>query len=69
MRRRLQAIDRLIDPREVEHLGALAIAGSLGFAGNWLAAIVRSRAGAGSTAPRSSPTPRTRAPTLTSASP
>ena len=40
-----QAIDRLLDPREVEHLGALAAAGVLGFAGNWLAAGVRSRAG------------------------
>jgi cation diffusion facilitator family transporter len=40
-----QAIDRLIEPREVEYLGALALAGMLGFAGNWVAAIVRSRAG------------------------
>jgi cation diffusion facilitator family transporter len=40
-----EAIDRLIDPRDVEHLGALAIAGALGFAGNWIAAIIRSRAG------------------------
>lgn len=40
-----QAIDRLIEPREVEYLGALAFAGVLGFAGNWVAAIVRSRAG------------------------
>jgi cation diffusion facilitator family transporter len=40
-----EAVVRLIDPRDVEHLGALAGAGALGFAGNWLAAIVRSRAG------------------------
>ena len=40
-----EAIDRLIDPRDVEHLGALALAGALGFAGNWIAAIIRSRAG------------------------
>jgi cation diffusion facilitator family transporter len=40
-----EAIARLIDPRDVEHLGALAIAGALGFAGNWIAAIVRSNAG------------------------
>ena len=40
-----EAIDRLIDPREVEDLGALAAAGAFGFVGNWLAAIVRSRAG------------------------
>ena len=40
-----EAIHRLIDPRDVEHTGALAAAGALGFAGNWLAAIVRTRAG------------------------
>jgi cation diffusion facilitator family transporter len=40
-----EAIDRLIDPRGVEHLGALAIAGVLGFAGNWIAAVIRGRAG------------------------
>jgi cation diffusion facilitator family transporter len=40
-----EAILRLLDPREVEHLGALALAGALGFAGNWIAAIVRTRAG------------------------
>jgi cation diffusion facilitator family transporter len=40
-----EAIDRLIDPRHVEALGALAAAGALGFAGNWAAAIIRSRAG------------------------
>jgi cation diffusion facilitator family transporter len=40
-----EAVDRLIDPRDVEHLGALAIAGALGFGGNWIAAMIRSRAG------------------------
>jgi len=40
-----EAIARLIDPREVEHLGALAVAGVVGFAGNWIAALVRTRAG------------------------
>src|SRR5918997_441166 len=40
-----EASARLIDPREVEHLGALAVAGALGFAGNSAAALVRSRAG------------------------
>jgi cation diffusion facilitator family transporter len=40
-----EAIARLIDPRDVEHIGALAAAGAVGFAGNWWAAIVRSRAG------------------------
>jgi cation diffusion facilitator family transporter len=40
-----EAVDRLIDPREIEHVGALAAAGGLGFVGNWIAAIVRTRAG------------------------
>jgi cation diffusion facilitator family transporter len=40
-----QALDRLIDPQEVEALGALAGAGAIGFAGNWLAAAIRTRAG------------------------
>ncbi|HEX2104688.1 MAG TPA: cation diffusion facilitator family transporter [Solirubrobacteraceae bacterium] len=40
-----EAVRRLIDPREPEHLLALAIAGAVGFAGNLVAAHVRSRAG------------------------
>jgi cation diffusion facilitator family transporter len=40
-----EAVDRLIDPRDVEHLAALAAAGMLGFAGNWIAALIRTRAG------------------------
>jgi cation diffusion facilitator family transporter len=40
-----EAIARLIEPREVEQLGALAAAGVAGFAGNWCAALVRGRAG------------------------
>jgi cation diffusion facilitator family transporter len=40
-----EAILRLIDPREPEYLGALAAAGALGFAGNWIAARIRTRAG------------------------
>jgi cation diffusion facilitator family transporter len=40
-----EAIVRLIDPRPVDHLAALAAAGLLGFAGNWAAALVRTRAG------------------------
>jgi cation diffusion facilitator family transporter len=40
-----EAIDRLVDPRQIDALGALAAAGALGFAGNWVAAIIRSRAG------------------------
>ncbi len=40
-----EAVDRLISPRDVENLGALAAAGAVGFAGNWVAAGIRSRAG------------------------
>jgi cation diffusion facilitator family transporter len=40
-----EAVLRLIDPSQPEHLGALAAAGALGFAGNWIAAGIRSRAG------------------------
>ncbi|MGH2948013.1 MAG: cation diffusion facilitator family transporter [Solirubrobacteraceae bacterium] len=40
-----EAIHRLIEPREPEYLGALAIAGLIGFAGNWAAAGIRSSAG------------------------
>jgi cation diffusion facilitator family transporter len=40
-----ESVVRLIDPREPEHLGALAAAGVLGFAGNWIAARIRTRAG------------------------
>lgn len=40
-----QAIGRLIDPEELDHLLALALAGVVGFAGNELAALVRLRAG------------------------
>jgi cation diffusion facilitator family transporter len=40
-----EAVHRLIEPAEVGHLGALAAAGAIGFAGNWIAASIRSRAG------------------------
>ena len=40
-----EAVLRLIDPQDVDHLGALAAAGLIGYAGNWLAAIVRTNAG------------------------
>jgi divalent metal cation (Fe/Co/Zn/Cd) transporter len=40
-----EAIDRLINPHQVSHLGALAAAGLIGYLGNWLAAQVRTRAG------------------------
>lgn len=35
----------LIAPREVDALGALAAAGVVGFAGNWIAAGIRTRSG------------------------
>jgi cation diffusion facilitator family transporter len=40
-----EAVHRLIDPNEPEHLLALALAGAAGFAGNLAAAYVRTRAG------------------------
>jgi cation diffusion facilitator family transporter len=40
-----EAVHRLIEPTEVTNLGALAAAGALGFAGNWIAATIRTRAG------------------------
>jgi cation diffusion facilitator family transporter len=40
-----EAIARLLHPQDVNHLGALALAGAIGFAGNWVAALVRTRAG------------------------
>jgi cation diffusion facilitator family transporter len=41
----VEAVDRLIHPRDLTHLPALALAGVVGFAGNELAAQVRLRAG------------------------
>jgi len=40
-----EAVHRLIEPADVTNLGALAAAGALGFAGHWIAAIIRTRAG------------------------
>ena len=40
-----EAIVRLIDPHDPTALGALAAAGAIGFAGNWIAALIRTRAG------------------------
>jgi cation diffusion facilitator family transporter len=40
-----EAVRRLIEPQEPEHLVALAVAGAVGFAGNLAAAQVRTRAG------------------------
>jgi cation diffusion facilitator family transporter len=41
----VEAVRRLIDPSPPDHLVALAIAGAVGVAGNYAAAIVRTRAG------------------------
>ena len=40
-----EAVDRLIHPRDVTHLGALAGAGLIGYGGNWIAAQIRTGAG------------------------
>jgi cation diffusion facilitator family transporter len=40
-----EAIRRLVDPSPPDHLAVLAAAGAIGYAGNWLAARIRSRAG------------------------
>jgi cation diffusion facilitator family transporter len=40
-----EAIDRLINPHAPHALGALALAGALGYAGNFAAAQIRTRAG------------------------
>jgi cation diffusion facilitator family transporter len=40
-----EAVARLLNPEDVSHFGALAAAGVLGFAGNMIAAVIRSRAG------------------------
>ena len=39
------AVDRLINPQQPDHLVALALAGVVGFVGNYIAAIIRTRAG------------------------
>jgi cation diffusion facilitator family transporter len=40
-----EAIDRLVHPSAPGHLLALALAGALGYGGNWIAAQIRTRAG------------------------
>jgi cation diffusion facilitator family transporter len=42
----MESVDRLIHPQTIDHLGAVALAGAIGFAGNEVAARVRLRAGA-----------------------
>jgi cation diffusion facilitator family transporter len=39
------AVDRLLHPSAPNHLLALGLAGAVGFAGNWVAAMLRSRTG------------------------
>lgn len=41
----IEAVSRLIHPQTPGHLAALAAAGLIGYAGNWLAAVIRTRAG------------------------
>jgi cation diffusion facilitator family transporter len=41
----VEAVSRLIHPETPTHLVALAAAGLVGFGGNWVAAIIRTRAG------------------------
>jgi cation diffusion facilitator family transporter len=41
----VESVRRLISPEAPDHVVALAIAGVIGFTGNWLASIVRRRAG------------------------
>jgi len=40
-----EAVDRLLNPHEPVYLTALALAGAVGFLGNWWAALIRTRAG------------------------
>ena len=40
-----EAIMRLLEPQRPDALGAVALAGAVGFAGNWLAARIRTGAG------------------------
>jgi cation diffusion facilitator family transporter len=41
----VEAVQRLIHPETPTYLGALGAAGLIGFVGNWIAAIIRTRAG------------------------
>jgi cation diffusion facilitator family transporter len=41
----IEAVRRLVNPETPDHLVALALAGVIGYAGNWVAAGVRTRAG------------------------
>ena len=41
----VESVSRLVHPQPPTHLVALALAGVAGFLGNWLAAVIRTRAG------------------------
>jgi cation diffusion facilitator family transporter len=41
----MEAVDRLVNPHTPTDLPALALSGLIGFGGNWIAAIIRTRAG------------------------
>jgi cation diffusion facilitator family transporter len=41
----VEAVDRLLNPQHIDHLGVLALAGVIGFVGNEIAARIRLRAG------------------------
>lgn len=41
----VEAVARIVNPETPSHLGALAAAGLIGFAGNWVAAVIRTTAG------------------------
>jgi divalent metal cation (Fe/Co/Zn/Cd) transporter len=58
-----EAVNRLLHPQTPNHLVALALAGAAGVAGNWAAAIVRTRAGRRLSSPLSWRTARMPAPT------
>jgi divalent metal cation (Fe/Co/Zn/Cd) transporter len=41
----VEAVDRLVHPSPPQHLSVLATAGAIGYLGNHIAAVVRTRAG------------------------
>ncbi len=47
----VEAVRRIINPEAPDHLVALAIAGGIGFVGNWLASIVRGAGGPNASKP------------------
>lgn len=41
----IAAVERLVNPTRIDHLAVLALSGAIGFAGNWIAGVIRTRAG------------------------